>query len=95
MRRIFRCHIVFAIPAIKGVEFGSGFAAARMKGSEHNDRILNAEGKTVTQNAGGINGGISNGNDLIFRVAIKPTSSIGIPQQTFNFQTGKTEILER
>ena len=87
-------HILFAIPAIKGVEFGSGFAAARMKGSEHNDRILNAEGKTVTQNAGGINGGISNGNDLIFRVAIKPTSSIRIPQQTFNFQTGKTEILE-
>jgi len=86
-------HLVFAVPATKGVEFGSGFEAAKMKGSEHNDNILNAEGKTETNNAGGIVGGITNGNDLVFRVAIKPTSSIGIPQQTMNLEHGKVEEL--
>jgi len=86
-------HIIFAIPAIKGIEFGAGFSATRMKGSQHNDPILDAEGKTATQHAGGINGGISNGNEILFRVAIKPTSSIGLPQQTYNFRTGKVETL--
>ena len=87
-------HIVFAIPAIKGIEFGSGFAASAMKGSEHNDNILDASGKTETNHAGGINGGISNGNDLVFRVAVKPTSSTSQVQQTFNVKSGKVEDLE-
>jgi chorismate synthase len=87
-------HIVFAIPAIKGIEFGSGFAASAMKGSEHNDNILDASGKTETNHAGGINGGISNGNDLVFRVAVKPTSSTSQVQQTLNVKSGKIEDLE-
>ncbi|MCF8451444.1 MAG: chorismate synthase, partial [Taibaiella sp.] len=77
-------HAVFSIPAIKGIEFGSGFAAAGMTGSTHNDAITNAEGRTATNNAGGINGGISNGNELTFRVAVKPTSSTPQPQNTWN-----------
>lgn len=87
-------HSVFAIPAIKGIEFGSGFAAAAIRGSEHNDLIISANGKTSTNNAGGINGGISNGNDLVFRVAVKPTSSIGKAQNTFNFANSKVEELK-
>jgi chorismate synthase len=87
-------HILFSIPAVKGVEFGSGFQAARMKGSEHNDNILSMDGKTETNHAGGINGGISNGNDLIFRVAIKPTSSISKEQRTLNIKTGQIDTLK-
>jgi len=87
-------HVMFAIPAVKGVEFGSGFSAARMKGSEHNDNILSMDGKTETNHAGGINGGISNGNDLVFRLAIKPTSSISKEQKTLNVRTGKIEGLK-
>jgi chorismate synthase len=87
-------HIVFAIPAIKGIEFGSGFAATAMKGSEHNDNILDASGKTETNHAGGINGGISNGNDLVFRVAVKPTSSTSQVQRTMNMESGRVEELE-
>lgn len=87
-------HIIFAIPAIKGIEFGSGFSASKMKGSVHNDQIIDGTGKTAQNNAGGINGGISNGNELVFRVAVKPTSSIGIPQETLNFKTGEKEHLE-
>lgn len=82
-------HMVFSIPAIKGIEFGSGFEAAKMKGSEHNDWFVENTGKTATNYAGGINGGISNGNDLVFRVAVKPTSSTSAIQQTLNFKTGK------
>jgi chorismate synthase len=80
-------HAVFSVPAVKGVEFGKGFAAAIMKGSEHNDAIINEKGATRTNNAGGINGGITNGNDLYFRVAIKPTSSTPQQQQTWNNET--------
>ena len=87
-------HIVFAIPAIKGIEFGSGFAASTMKGSEHNDNILDATGKTETNHAGGINGGISNGNELVFRVAVKPTSSTSQVQRTMNMKSGRIEDLE-
>ncbi len=87
-------HIVFAIPAIKGIEFGSGFAASSMKGSEHNDNILDASGKTETNHAGGINGGISNGNDLVFRVVVKPTSSTSQVQHTMNMKSGRVEELE-
>jgi len=84
-------HIAFAIPAVKGVEFGSGFAAAKMFGSQHNDAIENMEGKTRTNHAGGIVGGISNGNELIFRIAIKPTASTPKQQNSLNWETGKTE----
>ncbi len=84
-------HAAFAIPAVKGIEFGAGFAAAKMFGSQHNDALENKEGKTATNHAGGIVGGISNGNDLIFRVAIKPTSSTPKEQQTLNVDTDKVE----
>jgi chorismate synthase len=87
-------HMVFSIPAIKGIEFGSGFAAAKMRGSTHNDNILTLDGKTETNNAGGINGGITNGNELIFRVAVKPTSSTSKKQHTLNIKTGKMDDLE-
>jgi chorismate synthase len=86
-------HIVFSIPAIKGIEFGSGFAAASMRGSVHNDPFLDESGKTATNNAGGINGGIANGNEIIFRVAVKPTSSTGTTQQTFDFKEKKMTTL--
>ena len=81
-------HLVFAIPGIKGIEFGAGFACSRMKGSECNDSILNKDGKTKTNHAGGINGGITNGNELFFKVAAKPPSSIAKKQSTINLQTG-------
>jgi chorismate synthase len=79
-------HIVFSIPAIKGIEFGSGFSAASMKGSVHNDPFIDSTGRTSTNNSGGINGGISNGNEMLFRTAVKPTSSTGVAQHTFNFE---------
>lgn len=84
-------HAVFAIPAIKGIEFGAGFAAAHMFGSEHNDAIINAEGSTRTNHAGGVVGGITTGNDLVFRVAVKPTSSTPKEQQSLNWETGQVE----
>jgi chorismate synthase len=87
-------HIVFSIPAIKGIEFGAGFAAAKMRGSVHNDAFTDSSGKTVTNNAGGINGGISNGNEIVFRVVVKPTSSTGADQTTFNFKEGKMTTLK-
>lgn len=85
--------VVFSVPAIKGIEFGSGFGAASMKGSEHNDPIIDDRGKTLTNNAGGINGGITNGNELVFRVAVKPTSSISKIQNSINLQNKKVEEL--
>lgn len=87
-------HLAFAIPAIKGIEFGSGFGAARMRGSEHNDSISDIGGNTVTNHAGGINGGITNSNELVFRIVVKPTSSIGLPQQTVHLSSGEMETLE-
>ena len=87
-------HAVFAIPAIKGIEFGVGFKAASMFGSQHNDALIDISGKTHTNHAGGVNGGISNGNPLIFRVAVKPTSSIAKPQDTINLKSGNTESLK-
>ncbi len=86
-------HLAFAVPAIKGIEFGSGFAAATMMGSQHNDPIMDNSGKTSSNNAGGITGGLTNGNDLVFRVAVKPTSSIGIKQNTFSIESGRIEEL--
>lgn len=84
-------HAVFSIPAVKGIEFGAGFAAAHMFGSEHNDAILDMEGKTQTNNAGGILGGITNGNELVFRIVVKPTSSTPQVQETLNVETGNVE----
>ncbi len=86
-------HALFSIPAVKGVEFGAGFAAAAMRGSEHNDPFTDSRGTTATNNAGGINGGITNGNEVLFRIAVKPTSSIGRPQKTVNMRTGEMEEL--
>jgi chorismate synthase len=86
-------HLLFSVPAIKGVEFGAGFEAARMRGSEHNDMICDQEGHTTTNNAGGIVGGITNGNEIIVRAAIKPTASIAKEQATYNFASGKAEPL--
>lgn len=84
-------HAVFSIPAIKGIEFGAGFAAAKMFGSNHNDSIINADGTTATNNAGGIVGGITNGNELVFRIVVKPTSSTPKIQETLNVETGNVE----
>jgi chorismate synthase len=84
-------HIVFAIPAVRGIEFGTGFAAAKMFGSDHNDAIQNASGATVTNHAGGIIGGITNGNELVFRIAIKPTSSTPKTQHSLNWKTNTVE----
>ncbi|MFQ5722039.1 MAG: chorismate synthase [Candidatus Aminicenantales bacterium] len=86
-------HLIFSIPGIKGIEFGSGFAAARMKGSEYNDLILDVKGKTATNHSGGINGGVTNGNPLIFRIAARPPATISKPQMTINLRTGKKEKL--
>jgi chorismate synthase len=84
-------HAVLAIPAVRGIEFGTGFAAARMYGSEHNDAIEDNTGKTRTNHAGGVVGGITNSNELVFRIAIKPTSSTPKEQITLNWETGEQE----
>lgn len=84
-------HMLFSIPAVKGVEFGAGFKAATMFGSEHNDAIEDKTGRTRTNHAGGIVGGISNGNDLVFRLAIKPTASTPKEQQSLNWDTDQVE----
>src|SRR5688572_9363652 len=84
-------HAAFSIPAIKGIEFGAGFSAARMFGVEHNDAIRDMEGMTATNHAGGVVGGITNGNDLVFRIAVKPTSSTPKEQETLNWETGKVD----
>ena len=86
-------HAVFAIPGVRGVEFGDGFAASRMKGSEHNDPI-GPDARPVKNGAGGANGGITSGAPIVFRVAFKPTSSIRRPQTTFNFEKGEMDTLE-
>lgn len=84
-------HAIFSIPAVRGVEFGTGFAAARMFGSQHNDAIEDMQGHTRTNHAGGVVGGITNGNELVFRLAIKPTSSTPREQRTLNWETGEQE----
>ena len=86
-------HLMFSIPGVKGVEFGSGFAGSALTGSQNNDPIVSPDGKTATNNAGGINGGITSGNDIVVRIAVKPTASISRPQQTLNRATGKVEEL--
>jgi chorismate synthase len=84
-------HAVFSIPAVKGIEFGAGFKAAQMFGIDHNDAIEDMEGHTRTNHAGGIVGGISNSNELVFRIAVKPTSSTPKEQRTLNWETGELE----
>jgi chorismate synthase len=84
-------HLVFSIPAVKAIEFGAGFAAAKMMGSQHNDAIENRDGKTTTNHAGGVVGGITNGNELVYRIAVKPASSTPKEQFTLNWETGTME----
>ncbi len=86
-------HLLFSIPAVKGVEFGAGFDSARKMGSENNDMILSGDGTTATNNSGGINGGIANGNEIIVRVAVKPTASISSKQDTYNKNSDSVEPL--
>ena len=86
-------HLLFSVPAVKGVEFGSGFAGVVLRGSERNDCIVDALGTTATNHEGGINGGITNGNPIVVRVAIKPTPSIAQPQDTYNFISQSIEPL--
>ena len=85
-------HAIFSIPGVRGIEFGDGFAAAAMKGSEHNDPI-GPDGIPMKNGSGGVNGGISNGAPIVFRVAFKPTSSIRKEQQTWNFGTCQMDRL--
>ena len=79
-------HAMFSLPAVKGFEIGDGFTLAKMKGSEANDTFFNKDGQitTLTNHSGGIQGGITNGNDIVFRLAFKPIPSIAKPQQTVN-----------
>lgn len=86
-------HAVFAIPGVRAIEFGDGFAAAAMKGSEHNDPI-GADCRPSKNGAGGANGGITNGAPIVFRVAFKPTASIRKAQQTYNFAKDEIDTLE-
>jgi chorismate synthase len=86
-------HLLFSVPAVKGVEFGSGFEGVKLRGSERNDCFIDGEGHTATNNEGGINGGITNGNDLVVRVAIKPTPSISHEQMTYNKEFGEVAPL--
>ncbi len=87
---------IFSIPAVKGIEFGSGFSSARKKGSENNDPFRIEKGKviTATNNAGGILGGISNGMPVVLRVAVKPTPSISKKQDTVDLETMTDSIVE-
>ena len=89
-------HMMFSIPAVKGIEFGAGFAISDMRGSEANDpmRIAGDKVYTVTNNNGGINGGITNGMPIIFRTAIKPTPTIFKPQNTVDFRAMTEKVLE-
>ena len=89
--------MLFSIPAVKGVEFGAGFAAASLRGSENNDPFcVSPEGQiaTVTNHAGGILGGITNGMPIVFRLAVKPTPSIAMEQQSVNLESMKTQTLQ-
>ena len=89
-------HMLFSIPAVKGVEFGLGFGYADRRGSTANDPFRMEDGQvmTTTNNCGGILGGISNGMPLTFRLAVKPTPSIFLAQDTVNFKNGENTVLE-
>lgn len=85
---------IFSIPGAKAIEFGNGIASAKMFGSEYNDRIVSPDGHTATNNCGGINGGISNGNDITFNTYFHPTPSIAKVQNIFNFKTMQMQDLK-
>lgn len=85
-------HAMFSIPGVRGVEFGDGFRASSMKGSEHNDPF-GPDGLPAKNGSGGVNGGISNGAPVVMRVAFKPTSSISKPQETLDFEKGEMTSL--
>ncbi|MDD3243580.1 MAG: chorismate synthase [Eubacteriales bacterium] len=89
------CQALFAVPAVRGVEFGAGFAAASMRGSAHNDPYIlqNGQVRTAANHHGGVLGGLTSGMPLIFRAAFKPTPSIGQPQRTLNVRTGEETTL--
>ena len=87
-------HYLFAVPAVRGVEFGDGFAAAAMRGLAHNDPFINKDGRTARNGSGGINGGITNGNEIVLRVAVKPASSISVAQHTLDFSRDEMTDLE-
>ena len=86
-------HLAFSVPAVKGIEFGAGFRAAEMRGSAHNDPFAWKDGHvvTLTNNAGGILGGLATGMPIVFRTVVKPTSSIARPQQTVNLVTHEVQ----
>lgn len=86
-------HLLFSIGGVKGVEFGIGFEGQCLYGSDFNDCIIDGNGTTKTNNSGGINGGISNGNDVVVKAFVKPTSSVGVAQQTYNFNSNSVEEL--
>ncbi len=86
--------LAFSIPAVKAVEFGAGTRVSQSKGSQNNDTLLSQSGKTASNNDGGIVGGISNGNQIVFRCHFKPTPSIGIAQESYNFKKNKVEPLQ-
>ena len=87
---------LFAVPAVKGVEFGDGFGLCDMRGSEANDAFMAENGsvRTVTNRNGGVNGGITNGMPIVFRTAIKPTPSVFVPQQTVDLRTMEQTTLQ-
>lgn len=87
-------HMVFSVPAIKGIEFGIGFKGIELRGSQFNDPIVDAKGRTETNHNGGLNGGITNGNELVVRVFVKPASSIFLKQDTFDFETNSVQSLQ-
>ncbi|MFR9648931.1 MAG: chorismate synthase [Rikenellaceae bacterium] len=87
-------HLLFSVPAVKGVEFGAGFKVTSSFGTQNNDTILDEQGHTLTNNDGGVNGGIANGNPIVVRAAIKPTPSISAEQMSYNFETGSIEPLK-
>lgn len=87
-------HLMFSVGGVKGISFGIGFNGVSLLGSNFNDPIISSDGKTKTNNNGGINGGISNGNPISLDVFVKPTPSIGVVQQTYNFNEDKVTALE-
>jgi len=90
-------HAMLSIPATKGFEIGSGFAGTRMRGSEHNDPFVRRNGSlgTSTNNSGGVQGGITNGEPILFRVAFKPVATIGLEQETVDFEGNPTVLKAR
>ncbi len=87
-------HLLFAVGGVKGVSFGTGFEGVNLTGKSFNDVILRADGTTKSNHSGGINGGISNGNDIVVKVFVKPTSSIFMPQATYSFKSQRVEELK-